>query len=392
MKLEGLKAYYYDSDKIQKDDIIWGLLELGVDVVRPEIKVPINEYTEEQYLELEKSMESADFVITQNFSMIVAEVCHQKGMRYISWIYDSPQTAVYHKEAFYSTNYIFVFDRTQLKRLKEIGLQNVYYQPLAANMAKTAMLNISDEDIKTYGSDVSFVGRLYKRDYYHGFLRSLDSDTLQNYQTVIEKMACKWEKGKSIFGKLGDTDQILYQKIMSYVEKPGDYAMAHEYIAEVLIFAAAIAKAEREKVLKVLGNKFQTLIFTDDLIEPGELPGVEIRPEVSYDSEMFKVFFSSRINLNLTMRAIETGVPQRVFDIMSVGGFVMSNYQEEMEELFVPDREIIVFHDMDEMMDKAGYYLSHEKKRVQIAMAGYKRVSSEYNYPESLKKMLKIAL
>ena len=109
MNLSGLRAYYYDSEKILKDDIIWGLLELGVEVERPECIVTLDAYTEEQYQELEKSLGDTDFVITQNFSVMVAELCHQKGLPYISWIYDSPQAALYREAVFYPTNFIFVF-------------------------------------------------------------------------------------------------------------------------------------------------------------------------------------------------------------------------------------------------------------------------------------------
>ena len=45
MNLSGLKAYYYDSEKIMKDDIIWGLLELGIEVERPECIVTLDAYT-----------------------------------------------------------------------------------------------------------------------------------------------------------------------------------------------------------------------------------------------------------------------------------------------------------------------------------------------------------
>lgn len=391
MRLDGLKAYYYASDLIQKDDIIWGLLELGIDVVRPKCQIALNNYTEEQYLELEKTLEPVDFVMTQNFSLEVAEACYRKGLRYISWVYDSPQISTYRKEAFYPTNFIFTFDRAQAERLKAIGLQHVYYQPLAANIAKTSILNITDEEIAAYASDISFVGQLYKREYYRRFLNSMTTESREKYLTMLENLSCDWGKGKNIFEKADDVDEVLRQEILKIILKP-ECALEHEYIAWVMTVAPALAHRERVEVLKRCGQKFQTRLYTDDQVEPGELPGVTVCPKVYFDTDMYKVFFSSRINLNLTLRSIETGVPQRVFDIMSVGGFAMSNYQEEMEELFVPDKEIVLFHNMDEMMDRAAYYLSHETERVRIAMAGYDRVRREYNYPESLKKMLAIAL
>ncbi len=62
--------------------------------------------------------------------------------------------------------------------------------------------------------------------------------------------------------------------------------------------------------------------------------GIKRFSEVSQLTGGFKVFYSSKININMTLRSIESGVPLRIIDIMSIGGFVMSNNQEEIPELF----------------------------------------------------------
>ncbi len=386
MDFAGLRAHYYNSEKINKDDIIWGLLELGVDVTVPEYVITLNDYTEEQYQELEKSLGETDFVVTQNFSLMVAELCYQKGLPYISWIYDSPQAALYHKEAFYPTSYVFAFDRTQVERLKTLGLKQVYYQPLAANIARTSALNITDEEIVAYEADVAFVGTLYKKDYFQSLLEAMDPPLREAFWAELDAVACDWGKGKTVFGKLNPAVRAAVEGCVT--DSPG-YLMDHAFLTDILLVSENVAGIERKRALTRLAERFETRLYTYSEVEEGELPGVEIHPKVSYESEMYKVFFASKINLNLTMRSIETGVPQRIFDIMSVGGFAMSNYQEEMEELFVPDKEIVLFHNLEEMMEKAAYYISHEKDRLKIAMAGYQKVREEYNYPKSLRRMLK---
>lgn len=389
MDFTKLRAYYFNSEKIYKDDIVWGLLELGVDVTISDYIITLNDYTQEQFQELEKSFGDADFVMTQNFSLMVAELCYQKKLPYLSWVYDSPQTALYHKEAFYPTSYVFAFDRTQVERLKILGLKQVYYQPLAANIARTSTLHITDEEIVSYEADVAFVGTLYKMDYFQSLLEAMNPVLRKAFWAELDALACDWKKGKTVFGKL---DPVVRAALEGAVVDTPEYLMDHDFLTDLLLVSENVAGIERKRALTRLAEHFETRLYTYSEVEEGELPGVEVYPKVSYASEMYKVFFSSKINLNLTMPSIETGVPQRIFDIMSVGGFAMSNYQEEMEELFVPDREIVLFHNLDEMVDKADYYLSHEKERVKIAMAGYQKVKEEYNYARSLKKMLEIAL
>ncbi len=87
------------------------------------------------------------------------------------------------------------------------------------------------------------------------------------------------------------------------------------------------------------------------------------------------------------MASIESGIPQRVFDIMSAGGFVLSNDQPEIRELFSPDREVVLFSSIEELKEKAVFYLKHKDIRRKIAEKGYSAVSGKYSTTEALKKM-----
>ena len=148
---------------------------------------------------------------------------------------------------------------------------------------------------------------------------------------------------------------------------------------------------ERVHALNCLSDCFDTHIYTHYPEDSAQkLKRTQIHPPVSYDCDQLKVFFSSSVNLNITMRSIESGIPQRVFDIMSVGGFVLSNYQPELTEYFVPGKEVEIFRNMEEMKEKAAYYLAHETERKRIAMAGYRKVKENYDIGSSMKEMLGI--
>ena len=38
------------------------------------------------------------------------------------------------------------------------------------------------------------------------------------------------------------------------------------------------------------------------------------------------MFANSKVNLNITLRNIKTGIPLRALDIMGAGGFLLTNY------------------------------------------------------------------
>lgn len=386
----GFQLLYFNSDEIVKDDIVWGLLELEIDVQRPEYKIHLHEYNEEEIDTMCKLIHNCAGVITQNFSVMAAEACYREKVKYISWVYDSPQRALYLPEAKYDTNFIFVFDKKQRDRLKEFGIVNVFYCPLAANISKAGMLEISDADLIRYGADCSFVGQLYHKDYYQDYINRAPVDIKKELNRIIADSCFRWNKGDSVFHQM---DKKLMENLRQEinVDDLKQYQMPVDYVIDMLMVIPQVASLERKRILEEISQDINTKLYTKlgDQMDT-ECGKTIICPPVNMENEMFKVFYSSKINLNLTMRSIESGVPQRVFDIMAVGGFVLSNYQEEAEELFIPDKEIVLAHSKEEMIDKAKYYLKHEDDRIKIGINGYQKVKRCYTYPILLEKIMNI--
>ena len=108
---------------------------------------------------------------------------------------------------------------------------------------------------------------------------------------------------------------------------------------------------------------------------------------VDYHTQMPLVFASSRINLNISLRSIHSGIPLRVLDIMACGGFVLSNWQPELAEYFTEGEEITLFENKEECMEKIAYYLSHEEKRKEIAAAGKRKVQELFSYGRGLERL-----
>ena len=104
--------------------------------------------------ELEKGY---DCVFTTNFYPVIARVCHERGIIYISWSYDSPMNLTGTDEMEHPTNYLFLFDRSDAERYKKAGLEHVYHLPLAVNCERFNMVRSDDR----YSTDVSFLGQLY---------------------------------------------------------------------------------------------------------------------------------------------------------------------------------------------------------------------------------------
>lgn len=389
MKITNQKVMYVITDNASIDDIMWGLLELGIDAEysthRPGI-YPLNEQSVEL---LKKELSGFDLAITHNFSVNVAEACHTLSIPYIAWLFDSPLVASYTQYALYPECFIFAFDKVQKNRLKEIGVPNVFYQPLAANIQYSSRISITDTDIAKYGCDFSFVGQLYRNTAFDKLYAGLTDREKEPLNDILISKSCHWGSNVSIYNSF---DKEYAKHLLSYINDSefDIFNMQPQYALETIILAPAIAQIERKQLLKTASEICNTKLYTgkNDVECARELLGPNIVNSDIHNEELYKVYYSSKLNLNTTLRSIETGAPQRIFDIMSVGGVVLSNYQEELTELFVPDKEIVLFASIDEFIDKIAFLLTHEDSRLSIGINGYNRVSKEYNYSVSLNRMI----
>lgn len=221
------------------------------------------------------------------------------------------------------------------------------------------------------------MGRLYNN---RGFEETFDEEGkayLDEAEKVIREMDCIWNESTSIFGKASE-DLIDYMVSKQPEDTWKVWNVDKRYFCESMRLVRKCNEIERIKILETLQKRFPIVLYADDSAKKF-LKNVEIRPWLEYGSEMPKVFYLSKINLNITSRSIESGIPLRVWDIMAVGGFCLTNYQPELEEYFEIGKDLDVYHDLKELQDKIAYYLKHEDQRIRIAINGYKKVREKHS-------------
>ncbi|MDD6399979.1 MAG: glycosyltransferase, partial [Lachnospiraceae bacterium] len=143
-----------------------------------------------------------------------------------------------------------------------------------------------------------------------------------------------------------------------------------------------------KKLLNILSNEFDTHLYT--LSDVSMLPNIHNHGPADTVNVMPKVFNLSKINLNITLRSIQSGVPQRIYDILGCGGFLITNYQSEIAELFTPDEDLVMYESHQDLIDKVRYYLANEDERLRIAANGYNKIHEKHTYTQRLSNMLYI--
>ena len=377
------------SDVIKSQHIPWGLLELGHEVIIDEGEVHIQSYDESSKDDFAERLKDyrPDYVITFDLSPEIAEACREVGVPYIAWAFDSPLKELNGSFAMYPTTHAFCMDKKEIERMKDEGKKHshLHYMHLAANIMMMRGLNVSKADAKMYGHQIAMVASLYDIGIYEGIAAKPEMSEWgkQAVNDYVNAHVLDWRRDESIYGRL--PEEALAELISIFGDREVQYGMGNRRYYEAWL-GREITYRDRVRVLEELAKEWDIDLYTTSeksIAERVRNHGLADPTQVAP-----KVYRLSKINLNLTLRSIETGTPLRIFDVMSAGGFIMSNYQKDLAELFVIDKEIVVFESLDELKEKIRYYLGHENERQRIARNGYEKVKRCYSYPQVLKRMI----
>ncbi len=70
------------------------------------------------------------------------------------------------------------------------------------------------------------------------------------------------------------------------------------------------------------------------------------------------------------------------------GGFQLTDEQEDLSKVFVPGKEVAIYHTPAEAIEKIRYYLEHPAGRVAIAHAGRIRAERDHTLAVRLRQLL----
>ncbi len=147
---------------------------------------------------------------------------------------------------------------------------------------------------------------------------------------------------------------------------------------------------DRVRFLNMIGGMSDLHFFTRS--DTKLLKNVNCHGGVSSLKEMPMVFRQSKININTTMRAIRTGMPQRIWDVLGSGGFLLSNYQADMDGELIPGKHLAAYENEAEACELISYFLSHEDEREEIAETGYRYVLERAQVVNRVTEMIRIVL
>lgn len=333
---------------------------------------------------------NVDIVFSFNYFPVMAIVCHDLGIPYISWIYDNPYVRLYHYSTIFSTNHIFVFDSSIYLEFRRQGINTVHYLPMAANTDR--LREMKDFDILHKSEwenrhEVSFVGSLYTEK--HQFYQRMDgiSDYTRGFiEGMIDsqKLVYGYNFVQNVLAKAPSIISDMQKSLPISTRKDGVESI--EYLFAQYVINRQITAIERREILKNVAINFGLDLYTPN--RAVEFEGCTNHGPVDYYDMAPYVFKKTKINLNITLRSIISGIPLRAFDIMGAGGFLLSNYQSDFLKHFVPDEDFVFYESKDDLIAKIDYYLTHEDERIQIAKNGFEKIKEKHTYRHRVQEMI----
>jgi spore maturation protein CgeB len=270
------------------------------------------------------------------------------------------------------------------------GIETVGYSPLGVNAERLSAL-CAEMDAETdgrivYQHDVCFLGSLYDNEFnFYDQVKYLPPELKEYIDLVIGAQEKIY--GHDLFTDEKAVTEAHIKRLGQYIkfESTGKYEIDYDNVIRDIL-RKKVTVNERRRIMERMGENFDTVIYTNPDAKP--IAGVSNLGIADYSNKMPTVFRRSKINLNIGLRCILSGVSLRVMDVLAAGGFLLTTYTEEIAEYFEDGVDLAIARTPEEMIAKTAYYLEHEEERQEIARNGQKKVFEEFAYTKLLPKIL----
>lgn len=312
-----------------------------------------------------------DFVIASNFAGIDVNGVFQgffedARIPYVSWFTDTPRM-ILHERQIYMSPYVVAatWERAYIPYLHALQFQHVFYMPLATD---PELFSTAPET--QWKRPLAFVGNS---------MVALANDawrTLEPYPALVRGMLAAFEEGR-----------VNRTTFVAGIDSLLDAALLEGCTPSVLrhIELCFIYEATRRE-------RATLAVALDDF-------GLEVRGDpdwrycagragdpISYTEALPAFYRETAVNVNVTSLQMSTAVNQRVFDCPAAGGFLITDAQSDLQEMFEPD-EYVAYSSLDELRDLVRHYLAHPAERNAIVERARKRILAQHTHACRLREL-----
>lgn len=324
-----------------------------------------------------------DFVLTVNHFGVdregkLTDLLMKMKLPLASWFVDNPHLILYrYADVLPDFTAVFTYDAGNLGIMRDKGFENVFYLPLATDVQRFKP-GIAGRD--EWRAEVSFLGNSMVNaveDY--TFSSGIRGRLLKQFQGLAAEFGERAELSVEEFLRNRHPDVLRQMEGFSTDEQKLSF--------EALITWEATRRYRLSCVQELL--PFNPLIVGDEgwhKLLPAQ--GWRYLASLDYYNDLPAFYPMSKIGFNCTSRQMKGAVNQRVFDVPASGGFVLTDYREQMEALFEPGSEIISYSDISEIRPLLDKWIGDDAGRAEVTAAARRRILAEHTYEHRISLLL----
>lgn len=272
----------------------------------------------------------------------------------------------------------FCIENSNISDLQGLSIQNVH------KIFHASEFDLIDNGEK-YRYDVSFVGHLLPE--------SLLWKRIDPNMPIFERITEDYKK------RLERLDYNVEESAIAFANQSIPTRLpAIDWLVVKQIYRAYVNSTtlySRGKIIcDITGNFNVDVIGGDPSYLNGKInkhnvvhAGVHIHAPNKGHKDTDKIYAESRINLNITSTQFDSALVNRVVDIAATGGFVLTDWKDDLKEL-TSVHELISYRTVDELQSKIEYYLTQDAQRLEIASQLHHEVKAKFTYDIAVKTIL----
>ncbi|MFQ5513220.1 MAG: glycosyltransferase [Myxococcota bacterium] len=329
-----------------------------------------------------------ELVVSVGYLHGLAEFCQEQGRRLLCWEVETPTDRVAAPHVPTESTYLFSYRRAQLPVYQALGFRHVEHLPIGADTQAYAPVSLSSAERLRYGVPIAVVptrgassAAAHRRRFLELFCgwHPKGEAALSEYERVLDEIL----EAQCLDPKRHRIPELVLDRFGSFVRELRERGLRDDPIA-LLTEVANIAKLHSH--LASLG-RLGLHVWGEESWRALEAHGVRWRSEVRSLRERRCIFHAAAINVEIA--GIDpSDVPLRVFEVLACGGFLIAERTDDLEELFRPGVELESFTSLEELQDKARYYLEHAERARAIAARGLEAVRARHSLDARLRQML----
>lgn len=314
-----------------------------------------------------------DFVLSINLSGMdvdgmLAQFFADLQVPHVTWFVDDPRTILMGRTHFASAYAVAVtWEATYAQYLLNCGFASVQYMPLALD----EQVFLVPPQPAPPAHPPTFVA--------HSMVDYADREwaSVRERPALLSAVTAAFNGNRVSRGSFGEGVEVVLGPVAS------DFDAEDLRRAELVFFIEGTRRLRRELVetlapegLHVRGDESWRAI-TD-----------QWGPGLGYATELAPFYRDCVVNLNSTSIQMATTVNQRVFDCPGAGGFLLTDNQSSLAELFEVEKEVAVYNSKEEALEQLRWFMARPDARQEITARARKRILGEHTYRHRLEKIV----